>query len=63
MTVNTSIEAEGLSLWATVKSLVKIAIVAMPALLLWTFLQSLIIPFWLMIFRQMLTGIGQRTLP
>ncbi len=45
MTLN--IDAENPSLWPMVKFFLRLTVAAMPAFYLWTFVQSLVVPFWL----------------
>ncbi len=59
MTLNISINAEDLSLWAMVKFLARLTVAAIPAYLLWVFVQSLIIPIWLMGFQRMVSDLSQ----
>jgi hypothetical protein len=54
MTLNIPIQAGDLSLWTMLKFFAKVAVAAMPAYVLWTFVQSLILPFWLSVFHQMI---------
>jgi hypothetical protein len=47
MLMTLKIDAEDPSLWSMVKFFLRLAVAAMPAFYLWTFVQSLLVPFWL----------------